>query len=91
LGGDGGALTADPGGAEDIAERALLDRLVAVYRDGDRVGDARMAQDVVAAADALHVPALAFEELDELLAGKTSLVKRASPGARSTKRMGEAA
>jgi hypothetical protein len=30
-----------------------------VHRDGDRIGDARMAQDVVAAAGALDIPDLA--------------------------------
>lgn len=59
----------NPRRAEDVAKRALLDRPAAVDRHRDRVGDARMAQDVMAAADALHVPALAFEELEELLAG----------------------
>lgn len=61
-------LAADPGRAQDVAECAPLDRLVAVDRDGDRVGDIRVTHDVMAAPYALHVPALTFEDLDELLA-----------------------
>jgi hypothetical protein len=37
---------------------------VAVDGDGDRVRDARVAHDVMAAADALDVPAPTFENLD---------------------------
>lgn len=61
-------LAADPGRAKDVAECAPLDRLVAVDGYGDRVGDIRVAHDVMAASHALHVPALAFKDLDELLA-----------------------
>lgn len=50
--GHGEPRTARPGGPEDVAERTFLDRLVAVNRDRDRVGDAPVAQDVMAAADA---------------------------------------
>lgn len=56
-------LAAEAGGAQDVPERALLDRLVAVDGDGERIRDAGVAQDVVAAADSLDVPALAFESL----------------------------
>lgn len=61
-------VAADPGCPQDVPERALLDGLIAVNRDRDRIGHGGMAHDVVAATDALHVPALAFEDLDELLA-----------------------
>lgn len=61
-------LAADPGRVQDVAKRASLDRLVAVDRHGDRVRHRRMAHHVVAAAHALDVPALAFEDLDESLA-----------------------
>jgi hypothetical protein len=45
-----------------------LDRLIAVDRHRDCIRHGGMAQDVVAATDALDVPALSFEDLDELLA-----------------------
>ena len=61
-------LAADPRRAQDVAERASLDGLVAVDRDGDRVGNVRVAHDVMAAPHALDVPTLTFEDLDELLA-----------------------
>jgi hypothetical protein len=61
-------LTADPSRAQDVPEGASLDRLVAVDRHRDRVWHRRVAHDVVTASHALDVPALAFEDLDELLA-----------------------
>jgi DNA-binding response OmpR family regulator len=61
-------VAVDPGRAQDVPERASLDWLIAVDRHRDRVRHGGVAQDVVAATDALHVPALAFENLDELLA-----------------------
>ncbi len=47
-------LAADPGRAQDVAECASLDRLVAVDGDGDRIGDIRVAHDVMAAPPALQ-------------------------------------
>jgi hypothetical protein len=61
-------LAADPGRAKDVPQSAPLDRLVAVDRHRDRVRHGRVAHDVVAAPHALDVSALAFEDLDELLA-----------------------
>jgi len=61
-------LAAYPRSAQDVANCASLDRLIAVDRHRDRVRHRGVAQNVMAATDALHVPASAFENLDELLA-----------------------
>jgi hypothetical protein len=60
---------ADAGRSYDVQQRPTLDRLVAVYRHRDRVGDLWMAEDVMAAADAFDLPAVLSERGDQLLAG----------------------
>lgn len=61
-------VSAETSGSQDACERPALDRPVPVNGHRDRIGDVRMPQDVMAAADPLDVPALLFEGGDDLLA-----------------------
>lgn len=60
--------SADARSSQDARERASLDRLISMDGHRDGIGNVWMAEDVMAAADALHVPALLFKGGDDLLA-----------------------
>lgn len=54
-------VSTDSSGAQDARERSSLDLPVPMDWDRDRIGDARMPEDVMTAAHSLDVPALLFK------------------------------
>lgn len=55
-------------GSQDAREGSSLDRPIPMNRYRDRIGNVRMPKNVMAAADPLDIPALLFEDGDDLLA-----------------------
>lgn len=61
-------ISTKSGSPQDAREGSSLDRPIPMDRNRDRIGNGRMPQNVVAAADPLDIPALFFESGDDLLA-----------------------
>lgn len=61
-------ISAETSGTQNACERSSLDWPIPMNRYWDRIGDVRMPQDMMAAADPFDVPALLFKGGDDLLA-----------------------